>query len=350
MSTENTLDTTSSGGTSVENTSSNVDTSSSSGINTSPSSSSSAPSSDLTGGLPPVKEALPIAAGAPVIPAYTPNFKYKAALQEKELDPFFRDLVKDADSEKKVKDVFSRADAFDYMKTKYESRDKEFGTLQTDYQNQSAVVQRVNEAKSKGDLDTVFRNVGLNDHQVIQWAAKRVDYLQMMNGLPPEQREAIQQQEQAQIQNQSYQEQMSQMQTDLQSQRVQNRTIMLDQAMSRQDVSQAAGFWDNKMGNQGAFKDMVVEEAQREWYMNKVDLSPEQAVQKVMQRFGKFIDVQNAGSQDSNAFQNQPQAPQMPQSRPIIPAVPGSSKTPIKRQYKSLDELKARAKELEVTP
>jgi len=358
MSTENAIDTSSAGGTSTTNTSSSADTST-------PSSTPSTPSGD-TQSTPNSLESTPnqfkgtadANPGAadpakPVIaatPAYVPNFKYKAAQQEKELDPFFHPLIKDADSEKKVKGIFSKADAFDYIKERYDIRDKEFNSLQTDYQAQSAVVQRVNEARAKGDLDTVFRNVGLNDHQIIQWAAKRVDYLQMLQQLPPEQRDALQQQEQAQIQNQTYQEQMSQMQNDLQTQKVQNRTIMLEQTLLRPEVSQAASFWDNKMGTPGAFKDMVIEEAQKEFYMNKVDLTPEQAVQRVMARFGKFIDVQNAGSQDPSANQFQPQAPQMPQQKPVIPAIPGSSKTPIRKQIRTIADIKARQKELENSP
>lgn len=363
MSTENTLDTTSTGGTSAASTSSSVDT---------PAAQTSTPATSTEGisaatgaanapatGAPAVKDiaAAAMAAvkegvipAAPTAPAYTPNFKYKAAQQEKEIDPFFQALIKDADSEKKVKDLLTRADGLDYMKNRYEARDKEYQSLNNDYASQTQLVNSVNEAKAKGDLDSVFRKVGLNDHQVIQWAAKRVDYLQMMQQLPPEQRQALQQQEQAVIQNQEYQTQMQQLQTEVQQQKVQARTIMLDQQLSRPEVVQAATFWDQKMGQDGAFKDLVIEEAQREWYMKQVDLPVDQAVQRVLQRFGKFIDVQNAGQQNQSAQGNAPYAPQMPQAKPIIPAVPGSSKTPIKRQYRSLDDIKARAKELEATP
>ena len=358
MSTENTIDTSSAGGTSTTNTSSSADTTPSTPSST-PSTSSAAPSTPNSLESTPnqfkgTAEANPGAVDPtkPVIaaPAYVPNFKYKAAQQEKELDPFFHSLIKDADSEKKVKGLFSKADAFEYIKERYDAREKEYNSLQTDYQAQSTVVQRVNEAKAKGDLDTVFRNVGLNDHQIIQWAAKRVDYLQMMQSLPPEQRQALQQQEQAALQNQTYQEQMSQMQSDLASQKVQNRTIMLEQSLLRPEVSQAASFWDNKMGQPGAFKDMVIEEAQKEWYMNQVDLPADQAVQRVMAKFGKFIDVQHAGPQDPSANQFQPQAPQMPQQKPVIPAIPGSSKTPIRKQIRTIADIKARQKELENSP
>ena len=69
-----------------------------------------------------------------------------------------------------------------------------------------------------------------------------------------------------------------------------------------------------------------------------------------MAKFGKFIDVQNAGLQDPSTFQNNPQALQMLQVRPVIPAVPGSSKTPIKKQVRSIADIKARQKELENSP
>src|SRR5574338_786965 len=67
-----------------------------------------------------IKDAQP-KPSAPVPPAFTPNYKYRAALQEKEIEEFWRPLIKDAESEKRVKDALTRLDGFDLVKS---SRDK----------------------------------------------------------------------------------------------------------------------------------------------------------------------------------------------------------------------------------
>lgn len=281
-------------------------------------------------------------------PTYTPNFKYKAAMQEKEIDEFWRPLIKDADSEKKVKEIFTRADAFDYYKSKSELRDKEFDSLRGDFESQSKIVQKVTHAARSGDLDTCFRNIGLSDDAIIRWAAKKVDYLQMMQGLPPDQRMALEQQQQAQFQNQEYEEQLSQMQSQLQAQATQAREVQLDMSLLKPEVSQAVQFWDSKMGYAGAFRDMVVEEGQKAWFTEQKDLSAEQAIARVLQKFGKFIDAQGTVSQGQVPPPTQSLGgSQAPQAKPVIPVVNGTTKSPIKKQYRSLEDIKKRAKELE---
>lgn len=344
MSTENTQDTLTAGGGSTESTSVNtVDTSSSPQTSV-----NSAPTPDINAAP---GQAPSMQGAAPVVPAtaqFTPNFKYKAALQEKELDPFFRDLIKDPESEKKVKDVFTRADAFEYIKDKYAKQEQDLTSVKNDYNNQTQRVSKVVSAVQKGDFESVFRNLQMNEHQVIQWAAKRVEYLQMVNGLPPAQRAEVERQQQAITQNQEYQEQFQSVQQQLQETKSHARTMHLDMALNKPDVGNAAKFWDEKAGYDGAFRDMVIEEAQREFHTKQIDLTPEQAIASVMKKFGKFIDVQSPmAPQMPGTLQNQMQAPQMPGQKPVIPAAQGSSKVPIRKQVRSLDDLKKLSKEME---
>lgn len=283
----------------------------------------------------------------PVVPAYAPNFKYRSAMQEKELDEFWRPLIKDADSEKKVKELFTRADAFDYMKDKLTEKSTSYDSLYTDFESQAKVVDRVMNAKQQGDLDSVFRNIGIADHEVIQWAAKKVDYLQMMQQLPPAQREAIERQQKATMQNQEYNDQLSQMQNQLQSQASQARTFELSMALGRPEVAPQVQFWDNKMGQSGAFYNLVVEEGQKAAHFEKAELSVEQAIARVLSKFGKFIDLQGAGSPQMNPQAQTANVPPNQAAKPVIPVVSGaSSKSPIKKQITSIDDIKKRAAEL----
>ena len=46
---------------------------------------------------------------APPVPTYTPNYKFKAYEKEYELDELYRPLIKDADTEAKIKAAMAEA-------------------------------------------------------------------------------------------------------------------------------------------------------------------------------------------------------------------------------------------------
>lgn len=280
-----------------------------------------------------------------VPPQYTPNFKYKAALQEKEVDEFWRPLIKDQDSEKKVIDALQKLDGFDFVKESREKIQKQFESLQNDYIAQSEVVSRVESALERKDLTSVFRQLGVTDQDIFQWTHQKLQMLE----LPPEQRKAFEDAENVRQQNFEMEEKMSQFQKMYEQQAVQARTMQLDMILSRPEVSQASAGWDNLMGQVGAFRDLVIQEAQTAYYQTGEDLSAEQAVQRVMQKFGKAMQSQalsQAAPQVQSATTPQIQAPQ---AKPIIPNVTGKGTAPIKKVPKSIEDLKRMAKELEAS-
>jgi hypothetical protein len=283
-------------------------------------------------------------------PKYVPNYKYKVALQEKEIDEFWRPLIKDAESEAKVRDFFTKYDGFDHIKQSRDNIQKQFESLQNDYTAQNNVISRVETALQKKDLTSVFRQLGVTDQDIFGWTHQR---LQMME-LPPDQRKAWEESEQSRLQNFEMEEKFNQMQRLYEEQAVQARTMQLDMVLTRPEVVQAASGWDEVQGQQGAFRDLVIQEAQTAYFQTGVDLSAEQAVQRVMQKFGKVLS-QNAGAQQSvsqaqtpviSATQTAPQVPNIPQSKPVIPSVNGKGASPIKKVPRSLDELKKIAREL----
>lgn len=279
-----------------------------------------------------------------VVPnAFSPNFKYKALLQEKEIEEFWRPLIKDADSEKKVKDFMSRIDGFDFVKSSRDKIEKQFESLNTDYQNQSKIVNQVQDSLSKGDLNSVFRQLGVNKESIFKWTQEQ---LQMME-LPPEQRKAYEDAENLRIQQSQMQEQMSQYKEMYEQQAVQARTMQLDYVLSRPEIAQTSHNWDTLQGQPGAFRDLVIQEAQAAYYQSGRDLSAEQAAQLVMRKFGKVMTM--SGSQQAPQAQaTSSQTPQVinQQAKPVIPNINGKGTAPIKKVPKSLDDLKRMQKEL----
>lgn len=291
-----------------------------------------APTTPALGVMPaPGATADPNAAAAAAIPAsaYTPNFKYKAALQEKEVEEFWRPLIKDAESEKKVKALFSRADAFDYMSEKKGHFEKQFNDANQYYGEMQGTVQKFNTAIKGDDLSSAFRIAGISKDQVFKWTQQQ---LQIMD-LPPEQQAMYAREQQAQQQKSVLEEQIAGLQSRFEDQAVQTRTMRLEQSLLRPDVARFAETWDQNAEQPGAFREFVVQEARREWFETKQDIAPEQAIERVMQRFGRLLNVGNAPSTTVPAAAPRP-AP------PVIPNIQGKAASPIKKVAKSMDELK----------
>jgi len=295
----------------------------------------------VTDGAPPVQaDGTP----APVVPAFTPNYKYKAFQKEKELEEFWHPLIKDPESEKKVKDLFTRAEAFDDLKARFEGTTQEFSKIYNEYQELDTDVRRVTSFLNKGDLDNFFSSVGLDDRKVFEWVAQKLE----QENLPPEQKRALQTQQQERQRLYDLEMEKTTLEQQYQNQAAQARAMQLDTILSRSEVSQAASAWDNRMGQLGAFRDLVIEEAQKAWYSQGKDLTVEQAVQGVLTKYGKLLDSGNGNS--AQPAQGVPastvQAQSQPAtSKPVIPAVQGRGTSPVKKSPKSLDELRAMARE-----
>lgn len=338
MTTEISSDPASTAGASTENASSNVETPASGesdAVNTTGVEGSSLPNATAAATGSPQGSAPVIAADGKT---YVPNFKYKAALQEKELDPFYHSLVKDADSEKRVKDLFTKVDAFDFVKGKKEEVESKFHSLLGDYDHMSNTVTQFNEGVKRGDLSSAFRIAGITKEQVFNWTRQQ---LQLMD-MPPEQRAQHEQFERSQTENYDLQTKVQNLEQQYQHQAVQARAMQLDVALSRPEVAKFAESWDRN-AEPGSFRHFVIEEAKKSFYVDKQDLSPEQAIAMVMQRFGKFLNTGDAVPQVAGQATLQNGVPQS--AKPVIPNITGKAASPIKKVPRNLDDLKKLARE-----
>lgn len=279
----------------------------------------------------------------PPVNAFTPNWKYKAFGKEKEIDEFWRPLVKDPDSEKKVKDIFTKADAFEDLKSRYEFTQKDYQEVLTEHQALDRDVRKVMKFKADGDYENFFQALRIPDQDIFNYVQKRLD---LMN-LPPEQRQALEMQSKERQRLYELEEQNQYLEQTYQTQAVQARTMQLDSVLSRPDISSAASAWDSKTGQLGSFRDLVIEEGQKAFYTTGQDLPVEHVVNMVVQKFGKFLETPQASTPNFQTQQPQSAAPQVVAApKPVIPNLNGRGTSPVKRSPKSLDELKSMAKEM----
>lgn len=274
----------------------------------------------------------------PAKPAYTPNFKFKVIDKEQEFDDWLKPHIKDADTEKKVRDLYERAHGIEYVKQDRQRLKEQSTWQQNEIARHSQVVNNVNHMIATKDYDNLFANVlKIPEDDILRQAHK----ILQLRDLPPEQRQAYEQGVQARQQALELQNQNQHLMQSHEQVAVHARTQELEWTMQRPQIATLVSAYDARAGKEGAFRQAVIERGQYNAYMGK-DISPEQAIQEVLNFLGgpeSLIPAQAA--QPIN-----PQGQQAQASKPVITNIQGRGTSPAKKVIKSLDDLKKRANEL----
>lgn len=274
-----------------------------------------------------------------VPPQYTPNYKFKfrspldpSRQEEREFDEWARPLIKDADTEKRFREIYEKACGLDYVKPNYMKMRENLDTLKKEHTEITQSLQRLGSFLHEGDYDSFFKTLEIPDEKIFQYVLDKLNYQQ----LPPEQRQAHDQASTLKQRAYELELQNQQLQQAYQQTQVQARTASLDSALDRPDVKTVAEAFDARVGKPGAFRDEVILRGQLAWQTRGVDLTPEQAVKEVLAL---------AGGSVAPAQSPQPQA-QAQQRPPVIPNISGKGSSPARRAPRSIEDLKKLANEL----
>lgn len=281
---------------------------------------------------------------APAVPAYVPNYKLKVYDKEQDLeDPFLKALIKDADSEKKVKEIAQKYLGFDTVKEKNQKITQDF---QAYHQQAAPVVDYYNKASkflNTGDLDGFFEFLKVPQDAIFKYAVQKAEEAQ----LAPDQRAFLQNQRQVWKEKVRLEETNQSLQSSQAEQLTQFRSQELGWVMARPDVHGIAQAYDTKVGQPGAFRQLVIDKglAHHAATMGKSDLSAEQATMEVLKYIGVLV---QPGQAPAAQLGTAPSAPLIQQNGapPIIPNVTGRGTSPVKKQVRSLEDLKKRREDL----
>lgn len=309
-------------------------------------------SSDSTPSAAPASQPAPASASAAATPAsgvadaqpaapapFQPNFKFKAFGKEHEIEDTFRSLIKDKDTEEKVRKFHEKA----YAMEKFQEDSKKFKGDFESYKAQTEpnlkAMNHFNNLLKNKDWDNFFGGLQVPKEEIFDWVRKQLE----LESMDPRQRSEIERANQIRQQNYAYEQQMQEQTQSFQQLSVQTRQMQLDSLMARQDISSQAEKVDQAYGRIGAFRDLVIEEAANHWHRTQQDLPADAAVQLALKKFGVFLSPQGAVTSPAQAA-----APSAPagNAAPIIPHVAGSGRSPVKKSPRSLDDLRAIAKQL----
>jgi hypothetical protein len=276
-------------------------------------------------------------------PQWTPNFKYKANGEEKELDERVRAVVKDKDTEEWIKKVFAKADGIEAIQQQREHYRTQYNTLQDE-------ASKVLDAVDKGDYRTALQSLGVNTQDIGQVMTglgfRKEDVIKYAYGLAqltPEQEQANMRQRQLELQNREQLSATEKLNQKLHQADVQLKTFELKSVLSSPDVTPVVDAFDRQHGK-GAFWDQVCQRGEY-YHLKNMDKSTQELVEEVM-RFARSSQPQQTQMAQQYAPQATP-AMQTQQKVPVIPNVMAGGGSPARQKTTSLKGLKQFAASLE---
>jgi hypothetical protein len=294
---------------------------------------------------------------------YAPNFKFKVANQEREMDEWIRQMIKDPETEKKARELFEKAHGLDYVKPKLlQEREAHKQTREQFTQTQQTVQQAL--ALRDTDLGGFFEFMKIPRDKLFQYVRDELNYLQA----PPEQQREIdlQRDRARQVRELSSQnQQLSQGQLETE---VHARTLELNSVLAKPEIKSIADDYNARKNDPNGFFNLVAMVATTAFYNSngQVDMSPEEAVQEAL----NWLAYQRPEAQAQPNVTAQPPAtpapqqmsapaPQVPpaqaapapapapaQKPPVIPAIQGRSASPTRQPPRSIKDLKKLAQSM----
>lgn len=280
--------------------------------------------------------AAPVEASSPEIsaevPAYSPNYSYTVMDQQLEIPEQFRSIIKDADTEKLVREIFEKAEGLNYVKPKYESIKSEYESLKGQFDPIHKDLTLLGQLLQNKDLGSFFGAFQLTDEDIIKYAIDRMEYFQ----LPPEKRQMMDAQRQQGLDYYRLKQENEQYKTQQSQAELSNTYNELKSSLTSPYISPIAESFNARAGQPDAFEKAVISHAQAHFAMYKQDLSVPQAVESFIKTFG----LAGMASQPSTLNAGAQVGANPAERKATLPKSGSGSMSPVKEKVKSLADLR----------
>lgn len=271
-------------------------------------------------------EQTPATTQAADTPAWSPDFTYEFDGKKREIDPLFRNIIKDKETNEKVRDYIQRADAAAKYREKMQGYEKEWKPVVDQ-------VSKLQQWYAKGDHDRVFQALGYTDQEIFQYVRNKLQQAQM----PENERAAIEAKRMAELEKERFSEEYSIRQSELQQELARVTHIEMDLELAKPEYVKIQQAYDKAYGD-GAFKNLVIERGAYMVDQSGQHVRPADVLKSVARDFTPFLSASQP--------QEQEQAPQQQQKLKVIPNVGKGSGSPARQAIKSLADLKKRAAQM----
>lgn len=236
------------------------------------------------------KEGAVVATPPGTAAAYTPNFKVSIFQgkdkpeKEFEIPKEFQGLIKDKKSEAMVKDLFTKAEGLDSVKSQRDEIKKNYEQASTQIGQMNASIADMRKTFQSGDIDGFLEKLKIPEEKMMLWAVNKAKYYE----LPPEQRAALDERRNSQKRVETLDTTAQTLaQTNAQA-NSRLKAMEMDIALTKPDYSAAIKDFDSKLAKPGAFRELAWNHGAMTWASSggKIDLTPEEAIKAVMEKYG----------------------------------------------------------------
>jgi len=267
------------------------------------------------------------------------SFKYKVKDSEHDMPDWVHPLVKDADTEKEMKTLFSRGHGIEDIKTERQTLRDELTEVRDSKESIDQSLNTLSEYVQKGDMKSFFEALQIPKDLVMKYAVEELKYSEMS----PEQRSKIDNDRQVNQQLQELQYQNQTLQQQSEQARVSQKQFELSNAISRPEVATTAQTFDARNGA-GAFQREVVNQGVLAFHTEGVELTTDQAVGKVLGLLGALTPADPAVA-TPNVVPGQATT-----AKPVIPNMQSGGGSPVRSVPRSLEDLRKLADGMGVRP
>lgn len=289
---------------------------------------------------------------------FSPNLKFKAGIwdndkkiveqKEYEIDKRFQDIMKDPESEKLVRELHEKAYGIDAVKGRYQEARESLQSVMDENRDIKASIDGVRNiyqtAVRTGNLhklDVFFEKLSIPQEVILKYALAKVE----LNEMTPEQRRDVE----ARLLAERRAEELSvaqETQREILSRQAQEmKHNLVDAVLERPAIAALSEAFDASRDKPGAFKEAVYREGQLAWATEGIDISPQEAVNRVIENYG----LKNSTPGKQPVGGETPQNPGVTigaegkkivrRTEKTIPNISGRSTSPLGGKMKSVDDL-----------
>jgi hypothetical protein len=271
----------------------------------------------------------------PATPAYTPDFKVKIKGKEHEIDEMFRGLIKDPETEKKVKEVFEKAYGIEAVKADRTALKSEYEGFKSQVIPHLQVLDQFTTLRDSGNLGAAFQVAGISDEQIFEYAIQKLEM------------------EKNPVLAKTYTAQQAEAQKTLELQRkvamYEQQTAQTEEQRFNQELEESIGAnqalvaqVNAKFGSEDFFRDEVIQYGLMQHNRGKM-ITPSEATAAVVNKYKQLFPATSAPQ--AAAPVNPQVAPSTPQRPATMPNVGNSNVSPVAKKVRSMDDLFAAQKE-----
>lgn len=270
---------------------------------------------------------------------YQPNFKFKVLDKEHEFDDWLKASVKDAETEKKARELYEKAFGLDSVKQDRQTLKSELGQAKEKIAQTDQTLERIGNFARANDWDSFFESLQIPKERILQYAIQVAQREQ-----DPKVKAAWEENRVQTVAKDQLSEQSQQFSARQQEFAVKERRFEMREHISgNPEVLNVARAYDAGIGSPGAFGEFVIRIGAA-YAAQGQDIPVPQAVAEA---------IKHLRAANPTLGISAPVAPPMatsqvvsPNAKPVIPNMGGRGNSPVKSTIKSLDDLKQRSREL----